>query len=61
MAVLDMVSDTVGWDLGMVRLDRVIRSGADAMASDTAAAELDTDITAEGTEGIRRTMDTAGT
>lgn len=60
-ADLDMVSDTVGWDLGMVRLDRVIRSGADAMASDTAAAELDTDITAEGTEGIRRTMDTAGT
>jgi hypothetical protein len=59
-ADLDMVSDTVGWDLGMVRLDRVIRSGADAMASDTAAAELDTDITAEGTEGIRRTMDTAG-
>ena len=59
-ADLDMVSDTVGWDLGMVRLDRVIRSGADAMASDTAAAELDTDTTAEGTEGIRRTMDTAG-
>ena len=52
-----MVSDLVDWDLDMARLDRVIRSGADAMALDTAAAELDTDITAEV---IRRTMDMAG-
>ena len=52
MAGLAMVLDLAVSDSDTARLDRAIRSGGDATASDTAAVEMGMGITAEV---IRRT------